>query len=37
MDAVLVEIRSGEGGEDAKRLVEDVLVTYLKAGARRGL
>lgn len=37
MDSVLVEIRSGEGGEDAKLLVTEVLVAFLKAGARRGL
>jgi protein subunit release factor A len=37
MDAVLVEIRAAEGGADAKLLVDDQLVIYAKACARRGL
>jgi protein subunit release factor A len=37
MSAVIIEIRSGEGGEDAKRLVMDQFAIYGKMGARRGL
>lgn len=37
MDAVLVEIRAAEGGEDAKLLVKDQFAIYAKMGARRGL
>jgi protein subunit release factor A len=37
MGAVIVEIRSGEGGEDAKLLVMDQFAVYGKMGARRGL
>jgi protein subunit release factor A len=37
MESVLIELRSGEGGEDAKRLVVDLLATYVKAGTRHGL
>ena len=35
MEAVLVEIRAGEGGDDAKLLVHDQAAIYSKA-ARRG-
>lgn len=34
---VIVEIRSAEGGDDAKLLVEDQFGIYAKYGARRGL
>lgn len=37
MDAVLVELRAGEGGDDAKLLVEEQFRIYVKAGTRRGL
>jgi len=37
MDAVMVEIRSAEGGEDAKLLVEDQFEIYVRMMARRGL
>jgi protein subunit release factor A len=33
----IVEIRSAEGGADAKLLVEDQLSIYLKVVERRGL
>jgi protein subunit release factor A len=35
--AVIIEIRSGEGGSDAKLLVTDQLGVYSKVGVRRGL
>lgn len=34
---VIVEIRAGEGGDDAKRLVEEQFRIYVKVGSRRGL
>lgn len=37
MDALIVEIRAAEGGDDAKALVTEQLSIYLKAGARRSL
>ncbi len=37
MDAVLVEIRAGEGGEDARLLVKEQFRIYAKAGSRREL
>lgn len=37
MDAVLIEIRAAEGGDDAKLLVEEQLSIYARAAARRGL
>lgn len=37
MSSVLIEIRSGEGGDDAKLLVVDLLGVYVKAAQRRGL
>lgn len=37
MESVVIEIRAAEGGQDAKLLCEDMLVTYVKAGDRRGL
>jgi protein subunit release factor A len=33
----IVEIRAGEGGHDAKLLVEEQVDVYLKAGNRRSL
>lgn len=35
--SVFVEIRSGEGGDDAKLLVQDQFAIYMKLGAKRGL
>lgn len=37
MESVIIEIRSAEGGEHARRLVEDQLSIYLKHAGRRGL
>jgi protein subunit release factor A len=37
MQAVIVEIRAAEGGDDAKALVRDQLDIYLAMGARREL
>ena len=34
---IIVEIRSGEGGEHAKRLVLDQVAIYVKYATRRGL
>jgi protein subunit release factor A len=34
---VIVEIRAAEGGADAKLLVEEQLVIYVKLGGRRRL
>jgi protein subunit release factor A len=36
-EAVIVEIRAGEGGKHAKLLVEDYVGFYVKYGSRRGL
>lgn len=36
-EAVIVEIRSGEGGKHAKLLVKKYAGIYIKYGARRGL
>lgn len=36
-ESIVIEIRSAEGGEDAKLLVTDLLAAYVKAGDRRGL
>ncbi|MGD9725442.1 MAG: PCRF domain-containing protein [Nitrospira sp.] len=35
--AVIVEIRSGEGGDDAKDFVRKMAGIYLKYAERRGL
>jgi protein subunit release factor A len=35
--SVFIEIRSGEGGDDAKLLVKDQFGIYLKMGSKRGL
>ena len=37
MPAVIVEIRAGEGGQDAKLLVEELVSIYRRLGALRGL
>jgi protein subunit release factor A len=34
---MIIEIRGAEGGDHAKRLVEDQLSIYLKVVERRGL
>lgn len=36
-ESVIVEIRAGEGGDDAKMLVVDMLRAYVKAAERRGI
>jgi protein subunit release factor A len=36
-EAVIVEIRAGEGGKHAKLLVDDYVKIYLRYGSRRGL
>ena len=36
-EAVIVEIRAGEGGMDAKLLVNKLASIYEKYGVRRGL
>lgn len=35
--SIIVEIRSAEGGNDAKLLVYDQVAIYKKLGDRRGL
>lgn len=37
MAAVIVEIRAGEGGDDAKALVVEFASMYARVGSRRGL
>jgi len=37
MESVIVEIRAGEGGQDAKLLVKDQLQIYVNLMTRRGL
>jgi protein subunit release factor A len=37
MKAILVELKAGEGGEDARLLVQDQLSVYLKAATKNGL
>jgi protein subunit release factor A len=37
MDAVLVEIRAAEGGDDAKALVHEQFAIFARMAARRGL
>jgi protein subunit release factor B len=37
MSTVIVEIRAGEGGADAKDLVHEQFAVYSKLGARRFL
>jgi protein subunit release factor A len=36
-NSLIVEVRSAEGGDDAKLLVEEQVAIYCKLGARRGL
>jgi protein subunit release factor A len=36
-EAVVVEVRAGEGGQDAKLLVAEQVKIYEKFAARRGL
>lgn len=36
MEAVIVEVRAGEGGEDAKLLVAEQVKVYERFAARRG-
>lgn len=37
METILVEIRSAEGGDDAKLLVKDQLTIYVRRCLRREL
>ena len=37
MNTIIIEIRSGEGGNDAKLLVEEQVTIYTKYAARRSL
>jgi len=37
MESVIVEIRAGEGGDDAKLLVKEQFVVYVRLIERRGL
>ena len=37
MQAVIVEIRAAEGGDDAKALVKEQMAIYRAMGERRGL
>lgn len=37
MEAVILEIRAAEGGDDAKSLVREQTAVYAKAAARVGL
>lgn len=37
MNSVIVEIRAGEGGDDAKDLVNEQFGIYRKVGSRRRL
>ncbi len=37
MDRVFVEVRAGEGGDDAKALVREQVAVYAKACKRSGL
>jgi protein subunit release factor A len=37
METILLELQAGEGGDDAKLLVQDQLSVYLKAAAKHGL
>ena len=36
-EAVIVEVRAGEGGDHAKLLVRKYVAIYIKYGDRRGL
>lgn len=37
MSSVFIEIRAGEGGDDAKSLVREQVSVYAKAARRSGL
>jgi protein subunit release factor A len=37
METVILEIRAGEGGQDAKLWVEDQMHIYVRHAGRRGL
>lgn len=37
MESVIVEIRAGEGGDDAKLLVREQFAVYVRLIERRGL
>ena len=37
MDAVILEIRAAEGGDDAKNLVLEQMSIYVKVAGRRAL
>jgi protein subunit release factor A len=37
MDAVIVELRAGEGGDDACEFVREMVRIYIRFGGRRGL
>ena len=37
MESVIVEIRAGEGGDDAKLLVKEQFAVYARLIERRGL
>ena len=37
MDAVIIEIRAAEGGDDAKLLVQEQVAIYVKLAGRREL
>ena len=37
MKSILIELRAGEGGDDAKLLVQELATMYTKAAGRRGL
>ena len=37
MESVIVEIRAGEGGDDAKALVHEQFGVYVRLIERRGL
>ena len=37
MESVIIEVRSGEGGDDAKLLVREQMTLYIKFCQRRSL
>ena len=37
MEAVIIEVRAGEGGADAKLLVNEQVALYVRHAGRRGL
>ena len=36
MDSITIEIRAGEGGEDARLFVAELALAYAKAAEREG-